>query len=502
VVILARSIRRACSSNCAMLSRSEISNRLVSLAIVGLIAVGLGGVIGFALYKFEPIYVVAGVLAAIVALITILNVEIGLLALVVITYTRLSDVVVHTYNAPSIAKPFMGLLIVAIVLQWLFYARPPRNWGKATLLVLAFGVVTFASLFYASDFTLAVGAIDDFWKDGLIAVIVVLLLRNGASLRHVMWAFILVGIFLGSISVYQYLTGTFTNEYWGFGVSNIQNIAGSTEGYRIAGPIGDPNFYAQIMLVLVPISFQRFMDEKAPVLRALALLATGLTVLTVIFTFSRGAFLALAAMGMILFWFNPPKPTQLVLAILLGVVLIRFVPTDYTERLTTLTDLFGGSTGVQSDISFQGRASELTAAWLMFADHPIFGVGVQNYPVYYQQYSRRIGLDSRTEARQAHSMYFQVAAEMGLMGLIVFGVILWNIFSSIWSSWKRLKNAGEELYANMVLSVLIGTVGYFSAAFFIHAAYPRYWWLITGVALAIPQVADSILAAGAKDKND
>jgi O-antigen ligase len=130
---------------------------------------------------------------------------------------------------------------------------------------------------------------------------------------------------------------------------------------------------------------------------------------------------------------------------------------------------------------------------MMFADHPVFGVGVSNYPVYYQQYSRRIGLDPRTEARQAHNLYLEIAAEMGLAGIIVFSIILWNMFNGILSSWKRLKEAKERVNANLILSIAIGLIGYFGAAFFIHAAYPRYLWLLIGIALSIPQVADSVL---------
>jgi putative inorganic carbon (hco3(-)) transporter len=476
-----------------MLSLNNSSRSHISLAVV-MIAVGLGGILGLALSKFPPIYVVAGEIALVGALIIIANVEIGLLVLVVVTYTRLSDVLVHTYSAPSIAKPLIALLVVAIAIQWIFRTGPPRDWGKAALLVSFYGMIIFTSLFYSASFESANAALNDFWKDGMIAVIIVILARNVSILRRVIWMLIGVGMFLGSISVYQYLTGSFDNNYWGFGEAAIQNIAGSSSGYRIAGPIGDPNFYSQIMLVIVPISFVRFLDEKNTILRGLALYAVGVSLLTVFFSFSRGAFLALVLMGFIYFFINRPKPNQLVFMMLIGVIVFRFIPAEYTDRLLTLPALFSGTTqGVTSDISFQGRASELTAAWMMFADHPVFGVGASNYPVYYQQYSRRIGLDPRTEARQAHNLYLEVAAEMGLAGLIAFFTLLWNVFNGVWNSWRQLKESGERVHANMILSIAISLVGYFSAAVFIHAAYPRYLWLLVGIALSIPQMTNSVL---------
>jgi len=188
--------------------------------------------------------------------------------------------------------------------------------------------------------------------------------------------------------------------------------------------------------------------------------------------------------------------------VLIGMALFRFVPADYTDRLVTLSSLFtGNQQAVRGEVSFRGRSSEMTAAWMMFADHPLSGVGVSNYPSYYQRYSRRIGLDPRTEARQPHNLYLEVAAETGLAGIIIFSLILWNIFSSVWTSRKRLQDAGQTKDANLVLGFAVGIIGYFCAAFFIHGAYPRYLWLLTGIALAIPQVTDSILTSGGRDKN-
>jgi putative inorganic carbon (HCO3(-)) transporter len=206
----------------------------------------------------------------------------------------------------------------------------------------------------------------------------------------------------------------------------------------------------------------------------------------------------------LLLWFYPPKPNQLVITFLVGLALLRFVPSSYVDRLLTLPGLLTGNQQqvVLGEVSFRGRASELTAAWLMFADHPLLGVGAQNYPVYYQQYSRRIGLDPRTSARQAHSLYLEVAAEMGLAGIAIFSVIMWNVYFSLANSWKRLKQAAEKEYAHYILSIFIGIFGYFVAALFIHAAYPRYMWLLVGIALAMPQVVDSILTSGVKDRNE
>ena len=69
-------------------------------------------------------------------------------------------------------------------------------------------------------------------------------------------------------------------------------------------------------------------------------------------------------------------------------------------------------------------------------------------------------------------------------------------------AWRKLRDKGISLYADLVLSIATGIVGYLAAAMFIHGAYPRYFWLLAGIALAIPQVADNILKNTKQERDD
>jgi O-antigen ligase len=66
----------------------------------------------------------------------------------------------------------------------------------------------------------------------------------------------------------------------------------------------------------------------------------------------------------------------------------------------------------------------------MFLENPILGVGKRNYQALYVEYSSMLGLDPRLEDRQAHSLYLELAAEMGMLGLLSFGGILLALFLS------------------------------------------------------------------------
>lgn len=463
-------------------------NRWLSL-LFGLFAIAAGAVLGVAIAQSpSPIVVAAGVVALIVALVTVVKVEFGLFLLVIVTYLRLSDVAIKYYGAPSIARPLVGLLILAILYRWALTRRPPRGWLSAAGWVLGYGLVVFASLFYATDTTAASAAFSDFFKDGIITILVVALLQRKEDFRNTVWALILAGLFMGGVGVFQYLTGTFSNNYFGFGQAPLLNIVGATEGNRISGPIGDPNFFAQIMVVVVPLALNQLFAEKNILLKLLAGVTFALATLAVIFTFSRGGFLAMAVAVAVLALYRRPKLWEVLALILMAIILVRFVPNPFIDRLSTVTDMLTGQASVKEEVSFRGRASELIVAVRMFADHPILGVGVGNYPAYYQQYSRSVGLDPRTEARQAHNLFLEITSELGLVGILVFLLILAAVFRGVLRTYAYYKDRGDDYYASTVAAFGAALMGYFAAAMFIHGAYPRYLWLLVGIALALPQL--------------
>src|SRR5437763_1986259 len=141
-------------------------------------------------------------------------------------------------------------------------------------------------------------------------------------------------------------------------------------GSRSAGPIGDPNFYGLMLAAVVPLALMRFVDERRRILRAAALVAALLLVAGVGLTYSRGALIALvlstAALVIVL-----RIPVRKVLAG--GAVLLTLAavsPSHYLQRVANIG---------QVDHSFAGHVGSQSVAAAMFADHPLIGVGADNY---------------------------------------------------------------------------------------------------------------------------
>jgi len=75
------------------------------------------------------------------------------------------------------------------------------------------------------------------------------------------------------------------------------------------------------------------------------------------------------------------------------------------------------------ETSNKGRMEIWNATLNSFVRYPLLGVGIGNYPVVIGE-----PLESGRRGASAHNLYFDIAAEMGILGLIVFLLILWEIF--------------------------------------------------------------------------
>lgn len=134
------------------------------------------------------------------------------------------------------------------------------------------------------------------------------------------------------------------------------------------------------------------------------------------------------------------------------------------------------------DASFQSNSERMLmwqSAWAMFLDHPVLGVGAQNYEYQYQNYYISPLAKERGQMH-AHSNVFQLLAEQGLVGFgsfcLLFGVILRR-------SWQGIRR--NSFWGYMLFFITIGLLLQGLTEFnFGNAAVIRLYWLLAGIAVA------------------
>ena len=458
-----------------------------SQILFALIAIATGLLVALAVGQFGVLVLLA-IPLLVILLLALGQPQLGLMALVIITLTQLSNVAILYHGLPSLAQPLAALLFLLIIIRIALFGERPEGWLRAGPLLVIYALVWFASLLHAGNFQVASTAFIGFAKDALGAIIVIFFIQRPSSFKGAVWAVILAGLLMGSICLFQVFTNTYANNYFGFAGWQLQS-SGSSSNHRLTGPYTNPNAFAQVLIFIVPLAIDRLWHERNIILRSLAGLAALFCALTVIFTYSRGGLLAMVFSVSVLLVLRRPNflPLLFTAALLVGV--IQFLPASYNSRVLSLLQFTDFQSGQLTDQSFRGRTSENTAAWRMFLDHPLLGIGLGNFNVNYQDYSRDLGLDTRRVERSPASLYLELLSEQGLVGTAIFFWLMALVFLELRTANKNFILSGLPDEGFIVVAVAAGFAGYLFAAITKNSAYSNVFWVIVGIAMASGQVA-------------
>ena len=427
-------------------------------------------------------------------------------------------------NARVIVVMAALCLVLCIPLLYQFLVRKEKlTFDRGFYLMLGYFVVFLTSSFFARDKAVVASQITDFLLEGIaIYFLVVNVVREYATLRRATWALLLAGSFMGGLSVFQHVTHTETSNYGGLAMlgaeldfnpigrratiswADAENLhpQGATSSapgvqFRSAGPIGEPNRYAQVLVVLLPLAALRFRRERSRALRCLAVASAALIFGGMMLTFSRGAMFTAVIIFVLLAYFRFIWPLHVVVAALgfclLVLVLdphtaLRFmslgrVKTLITQNTASYKEPTDGQTGVP-DTSVVRRYVLNVAAWHVFLDHPILGVGPGHFADYYSMaYGNRVGLIEQLKKYRGHNLYLETLAETGILGLASFLAIILAVMHGLWRVWRRLQHMGSE-YADAAIAFYLCLVAYLISAVFAHLSYQRYLWLLMALSSA------------------
>jgi putative inorganic carbon (hco3(-)) transporter len=441
---------------------------------------------------YQSLFAIASVALLISILAVFLWPNVVTLLVIFLIYSNAAVVAVKFHGVPySVGSGVPALLLIPLI-SYVVFHKQKIVIGPVFILLLVYLAIQFVSTLFSEYKMEAINEIVTYLVEGiLLYFLLVNAIRTPKMLRMVIWTLLLAGILLGGVPLFQQITGTFDNNYGGFG--QVTDVGFRTEAStlledvrqpRLAGAIGEKNFYAQTMLILIPLGLSRFWGERNFILRILALFATAISAIGMVLAFSRGGAVGLALLILIMVFLRLIKPFQLVVFLLLTVFLLAAFP-QYSRRLlslSTITGLFsdsGETTAV--DTSFRGRATEMLAAAHAFADHPIVGVGPGIFRYYSAEYGNQLGLSMLFGNREAHSLYLGIAADLGIPGILCFLYILYLTLRNLWRTQKRWKEKYPDL-SNIAESFVLSIIGFMTTGIFLHLSYLRYFMMLLALA--------------------
>jgi O-antigen ligase len=401
-----------------------------------------------------------------------------------------------------IAAAFPLLLCLPIARDLLLRGLSPVI-APALPFVLAFLVVQLVGALFSVAPERSLEGVKTFLFEGLLLfVLFTNAIRTPEVLRRVLWAVTLAGAGLGTLVAYQQLTGSYSTDFGGFAQLDADGLGFYTDGFRgegaarqkrIGGPIGEPNRWAQIMLVLVPIAL---FQVRASSRRLHKLIGTGVCIAILVggsLGFSRGGAVGFGFTVLLMTLMGYVKGRHIAAAAA-GLLVVALLVPQYAVRLGSLGNVLNLASSTSgpglenADSGTRGRITEMVAAGLVFADHPFVGVGPKMFREHYIEYARIAGGRARGVPRQAHNLGLDIAAENGALGLIAFGGVVFVTLRELLIARRRLRGRQPEL-ENLVMGLFFAVITYLATSVFLHASYIRYAWFLLAVAGAVSQVA-------------
>jgi O-antigen ligase len=179
-----------------------------------------------------------------------------------------------------------------------------------------------------------------------------------------------------------------------------------------------------------------------------------------LYTMSRGAYLALASGTAVVLLVRSPLYLLLSAALALGVPEFApsLVPSSVMKRLQVTREAqpLDPSLTVGLDTSSQQRLMLWNAGIEMIRDHPWSGVGLFRFTEVVDYYVPTIMKEK--DPRDAHNAYIKVAAEMGIPALVVMVVLLLWIGASSLIVYFRREHLFDRSVALALLGSLVGVI--------------------------------------------
>jgi O-antigen ligase/polysaccharide polymerase Wzy-like membrane protein len=477
-----------------------------------LAAIVLGGGLATALLiMWNPLVALAVAAMAMLALVVVASPDVATFTVIFILYSNIAVVASRFHGVPKVVAGVFPLLLGFPLVRDLISRRQRLIVTPALPLLLLFLAVQVLGMAFSRDAAVTRTAVLEMIFEGLLVYFLITnVVRTPRALRLAAWAVLLGGAMSAAVPCYQQLTGTQGRNYGGLGQTSdvgFRTDESSNRGegrqLRLAGSIGEQNRYAQNMLMILPIGLYLFLGEPSRRRRTLALALTGLAGGGFLLSFSRGAAVGFLVVATSMVLLRTITARQLGGICLVAVLALAFLP-QYRARMRTIleTAMLASDSGVTStevDSSVRRRITEMLAAAAVFADHPLIGVGPGMFKYYSAEYGNRLGIRKITETRKAHSLYLEVAAENGTLGLLsFFSAVLVTLYGLIVARRRFLRSSPGEssdakrerlLLAYLVTGLLLALISYLATGLFLHLAYIRFFYLMLGLAGAAVEMA-------------
>lgn len=367
--------------------------------------------------------------------------------------------------------PFLDLVVastvLAIVLERGRKSLPPHPVVIILLIYCVWVGITTVLAFHPPT---ALFKMTHAYKVILFVIVTMMVMQSPNRLKAFLWVLVISMAFIG-VKGGLYTLGT-------GGAGRVQGAGGMME---------DNNQLAVGMAMTFPLALYFFQHPPVKFLKWAALGFAFLLILTVVGTQSRGGFAAFAAVFFMLAMKTKRKFTVIMVTIPLVVGGLYLAPDSWKNRIES-------SENATEDSSFRGRVVMWRFSSNVADDNPIEGGG---FDVFYVRRAQELYMTPGERARAPHSIYFEVLAEHGYVGLVLFLTMLFTGWYSGGTTARQLRPYQETRWlADLCAACQLSLVGYAAGGLTVNIATFDYFYDLLAMIVLSSVIGQRLIAKG------
>ncbi|MEJ2687108.1 MAG: putative O-glycosylation ligase, exosortase A system-associated, partial [Gammaproteobacteria bacterium] len=341
------------------------------------------------------------------------------------------------------ARDFPFAMIIAVTTLAAMVASKERlriPWTKEVVLLTVLIAWMMFTTIFAIHMDLAIEELIKILKIELMTYVAMMLISDRRRLHQFVWVIVV------SLGFYGIKGGIFTITTGG--------------GFHVQGPtgtfIGGNNELGLALIMTLPLMRYLYLQTLDKKIRLGLTVSMGLTVIAILGTQSRGALLGITAMALFLVWKSRKRLPLLLAMMILVPTALSVMPQSWYNRMATIKTY-------KHDQSAEGRIGSWIYTIQQTEKHPIVGGG-------FRMYAGRL---------VAHSIYFQMLGDHGIVGLVLFlllGLAVWRAGSKV----LRQTRDREDLHwiRDLAAMLQVSLVGYAVSGAFLSMAYFDFYYYV------------------------
>lgn len=379
----------------------------------------------------------------------------------------------YTFNFAN-SFPFL-VVVAAATLGGLILGRDKRSLPSHPLVImmLVYWLWVIITTIFAFDPGHSQGKLIHLSKVLFFAIISTVVMQSPNRLKGFLW------VMVASLSFISIKGGLFTLL-----------TGGGARVQGAGGMMGDNNQLAMAMCMLMPIAMYMAQHPPVKILRWPLVFAAILVPFSVVGTQSRGGFAALAAVTFMLVLKAKRKFAIMFAIAVIGFAGFTYMPDSWKERMQS-------TESATEDTSFLGRVSMWRFSVNLADDNPLQGGG---FNIFYVRRAEELYMPPGYPARAPHSIYFEVLAEHGYTGLILFLTLLFTGWYAGGSQAKRYRPYEETKWiGDLCAACQLSIVGYAAGGLTVNIATLDLFYHVLAVIVMCSVVGEKLMAGTLTD---